>query len=148
MKGAPVESAEKKGHICPPSNAKHPSDRWESLFVYGFICRFTQLRGKVEGLNSPMDFEEALLLSEPNPIMIQILSRFVLNLRPGTRNLSSDVISSTMTSLLQEYFRTPERTVFWDDTLKANVDPFSEMETGFFAADWGMKSYSSVTARR
>ncbi|KAI0673314.1 hypothetical protein C8Q78DRAFT_1016564 [Trametes maxima] len=139
MKDTPAESSEKKGHICPPSNAKHPSDRWESLFVYGFICRFTQLRGKVEGLNSPMDFEEALLLPEPNPIMIQILSRFVLNLRPGTRNLSSDVISSTVASLLQEYFKTPERTVFWDDTLKANVDPFPEMETGFFAADWDMK---------
>lgn len=109
MKPAPVESSEKKGHICPPSNAKHPSDRWESLFVYGFICRFTNLRGKVEGLNSPMEyvwisqseleqpsliieettasFEEALLSPEPNPIMTQILSRFVLNLRPGTRNL-------------------------------------------------------------
>ncbi|KAI0639587.1 hypothetical protein C8Q77DRAFT_1081943 [Trametes polyzona] len=139
MKSTPAESSEKKGHICPPSNAKHPSDRWESLFVYGFICRFTNLRGKVEGLNSPMDFEEALLSPEPNPIMTQILARFVLNLRPGTRNLSSDVISSTVAAVLQEYFKTPERTVFWDDTLKANVDPFPSMPGGFFAADWDMK---------
>ncbi|KAI0778361.1 hypothetical protein BD413DRAFT_508647 [Trametes elegans] len=139
MKTQSAEPPEKKGHICPPSNAKHPSDRWESLFVYGFICRFTQLRGKVEGLNSPMDFEEALLLPEANPIMTQILSRFVLNLRPGTRNLSSDVISSTVAALLQEYLKTPERTVFWDDTLKANVDPFADMPDGFFAADWDLK---------
>lgn len=32
-------------------------------------------------------FEAALLLPEPNTIMTQILSRFVLNLRPQTRNL-------------------------------------------------------------
>ena len=32
-------------------------------------------------------FEDALLSPEPNLIMTQILSRFVLNLRPGTRNL-------------------------------------------------------------
>ncbi|KAI8990442.1 hypothetical protein BD414DRAFT_483665 [Trametes punicea] len=139
MKPSATDSTEKKGHICPPSNAKHPSDRWESLFVYGFICRFTQLRGKVEGLNSPMDFEEALLSPEANPIMTQILSRFVLNLRPGTRNLSSDVISSTVASVLQEYFKTSERTVFWDDTLKRNVDPFPNMPEGFFAADWDLK---------
>ncbi|KAI0361428.1 hypothetical protein OH77DRAFT_1417684 [Trametes cingulata] len=139
MKPVTTESTEKKGHICPPSNAKHPSDRWESLFVYGFICRFTQLRGKVEGLNSPMDFEEALLSPEPNLIMTQILSRFVLNLRPGTRNLSSDVISSTVAGVLQEYFKTNERTVFWDDSLKANVDPFPDMHGGFFAADWDLK---------
>ena len=46
---------DKKGHICPPSNATHPSDRWESLFVYAFICKFTKLRGKVEGLETPME---------------------------------------------------------------------------------------------
>ena len=52
---------------------------------------------------------------------------------------SSDVISSTVAGVLQEYFKTPERTVFWDDTLKANVDPFPSMPGGFFAADWDMK---------
>ena len=110
MKATPSDSVtDRKGHICPPSHAKHPSDRWESLFIYGFICRFTQLRTKVEGFNSPMEcvlrcssgpdrciliitrrftsFEDALLSPEPNLIMTQILARFVLNLRPGTRNL-------------------------------------------------------------
>ena len=32
-------------------------------------------------------FEDALLAPEVNPIMTQILARFVLNLRPQTRNL-------------------------------------------------------------
>nr|BCB28858.1 hypothetical protein UP11 [Mycoleptodonoides aitchisonii] len=130
MKPTAAELAgDKKAHICPPSDATHPSDRWESLFVYGFICRFTQLRGK-----------EALLSREPNPIMTQILARFVLNLRPQTRNLSSsDVISSTLAIVLQEYLKSTERTVFWNEDLKANTDPFQEMPNGFFAAEWDMK---------
>ncbi|KAI1789828.1 hypothetical protein LXA43DRAFT_1019768 [Ganoderma leucocontextum] len=136
---APDHALDKKGHVCPPSTSTHPSDRWESLFVYGFICRFTQLRAKVEGFHAPMDFEDALLSPEPNPIMTQILSRFVLNLRPGTRNLSSDVITSTVAALLQEYFKTSERSVFWDEALKANVDPFQEVEGSFFAANWDTK---------
>jgi hypothetical protein len=41
--------------------------------------------------------------------------------------------------VLAEYFKTTERTVFWDDDVKANVDPFEGMESGFFAADWGFK---------
>lgn len=48
-------AGDKKGHICPPSNAAHPRDRWESLFVYSFICKFTNMRGKVDGLNTPME---------------------------------------------------------------------------------------------
>nr|BDS00034.1 uncharacterized protein UP11 [Mycoleptodonoides aitchisonii] len=146
MKPTAAELAgDKKAHICPPSDATHPSDRWESLFVYGFICRFTQLRGKVEGFDSAMKcvpflhFEEALLSREPNPIMTQILARFVLNLRPQTRNLSSDVISSTLAIVLQEYLKSTERTVFWNEDLKVNTDPFQEMPNGFFAAEWDMK---------
>ena len=101
-------ATEKKGHICPPSKATHPCNRWEGLFVYAFICKFTNLRGRTDGLNSPMEcvcyvfvslatlthlpaflssFEEALLSTEPHPILTQILARFVLNLRPLTRNL-------------------------------------------------------------
>jgi hypothetical protein len=104
MRKAPNEPlSDKKGHVCPPSCATHPRDRWESLFVFSFISKFTQLRGKVEGLNSPMEcviglnilfrflnflsFEEALLSHEPHTVMTQILTRFVLNLRPGTRNI-------------------------------------------------------------
>ena len=101
-------ATEKKGHICPPSKAIHPCNRWECIFVYAFICKLTNLRGKTDGLNSPMEcvwfgfvsfatltpfpafffsFEEALLSTDPNPILTQILARFVLNLRPLTRNL-------------------------------------------------------------
>jgi hypothetical protein len=78
------------------------------MFVYSFILRFTQLRGKVEGLETPMEYvslllklsyfmlmvhrrvaslENALLSHEPNPILTRILGQFILNLRPQTRNL-------------------------------------------------------------
>ncbi|KAF9074803.1 hypothetical protein BDP27DRAFT_1315996 [Rhodocollybia butyracea] len=132
-------AAAPKSHVCPPSNAKHPSDRWESLFVYSFLCRFTNLRGKVEGLETPMDLENALLLREPNAIVTGILSRFILNLRPHTRNLSEDQISSTVASVLGDYFKTSERTIFWDDELHKNVDPFQSLEGGFFATNWNFK---------
>ncbi|KIP05348.1 hypothetical protein PHLGIDRAFT_30978 [Phlebiopsis gigantea 11061_1 CR5-6] len=140
MKASSANDVEEpKGHICPPSNATHPMHRWESLFVYGFICRFTQLRSKVEGLDSPMDFEAALTNEEVDPVMVQILSRFVLNLRPQTRNLSSDVISSTISALMQEHLRGGERGVFWDDGRKMNVDPLSGLEKGFWSATWDLK---------
>jgi len=41
--------------------------------------------------------------------------------------------------VLSEYFKTNERTVFWNDDIKANVDPFQGEESGFFAADWNLK---------
>ncbi|KAI0257187.1 hypothetical protein BJV78DRAFT_1160801 [Lactifluus subvellereus] len=140
MRKAPNEPPpDKRGHVCPPSAATHPKDRWESLFVYSFITRFTQLRGKVDGLNSPMDFEEALLSHEPHTVMTQILTRFVLNLKPGTRNVSTDQISSTLSGVLADYSKSSERTVFWDDDLEVNVDPFRGVDGGFFAADWDTK---------
>ncbi|KAF8641162.1 hypothetical protein AX17_000797 [Amanita inopinata Kibby_2008] len=136
---SPTTSGEKKGHICPPSNATHPSNRWESLFVYSFICKCTNLRGKTEGLETPMDFENALMSREPNAILTQILCHFILNLKPQTRNLSTDQISTTVASILSDYFKSSERTIFWSDELKRNVDPFEQLEVGFFAADWDFK---------
>ncbi|KAI0031400.1 hypothetical protein K488DRAFT_32764, partial [Vararia minispora EC-137] len=131
--------SDKKGHVCPPSDATHPRDRWESLFVYAFICKFTTLRGKVEGFNNALDFEEALLASAPHPILVEILARFVLNLRPNARNISAELISGTVQGTLADYFKMNERTVFWDHDLHANVDPFSNMQESFFTAPWDLK---------
>ncbi|KJA25892.1 hypothetical protein HYPSUDRAFT_64615 [Hypholoma sublateritium FD-334 SS-4] len=128
-----------KAHVCPPSAAIHPADRWESLFVYSFICKFTNLRNKVEGLETPMDFEEALMLKEPNNIITQVLVQFIVNLKPQTRNLSTDQISSTVASVLSEYFKSTERTIFWNEDLRANIDPFDGLEGGFFTTSWDFK---------
>ena len=53
--GGDAAVSDKKGHVCPPSDAIHPRDRWESLFVYAFICKFTTLRGKVEGFHNALE---------------------------------------------------------------------------------------------
>ena len=58
---------------------------------------------------------------------------------------STDQISSTLTGVLAEYSKTSERTVFWDDDLGANVDPFKGVDGGFFAADWDTKVCLSIT---
>lgn len=52
---------------------------------------------------------------------------------------SVDQISSTLSSVLSDTFKTSERTIFWDDKRGANVDPFANLEGGFFAADWILK---------
>ncbi|KAG6910536.1 hypothetical protein DXG01_009955 [Tephrocybe rancida] len=117
---------------------------------------------KVDGLESPMEcalsclwhsspadvfigdvvmysLEEALLLQEPNEILSQVLQHFILNLKPQTRNLSTDQIASTVASVLADYFKTSERTVFWNEELKRNVDPFEGLEGGLFTASWDFK---------
>ena len=52
---AEKEKVEKKPHVCPPSDATHPRDRWETLFAYSFITRFTDLKKKVEDFNNVME---------------------------------------------------------------------------------------------
>jgi hypothetical protein len=53
--------------------------------------------------------------------------------------LSLDQISATLNAVLADAFKASERTVFWDDELRANVNPFADLEGGFFAADWDLK---------
>lgn len=102
------------GHICPPSSATHPRDRWDMFYVYMFITRFTGLKDDIPGFltveecvfgcpvfvaccaeylsfsqhDRHSSLEDALL-DEPgriNPLVEQVLLRFILNLRPNTRN--------------------------------------------------------------
>ena len=53
--------------------------------------------------------------------------------------LSSDVISNTMAGILQEFLKTNERSVFWDEALKVNVDPLHELPGGFWGAGWDLR---------
>lgn len=50
-----------------------------------------------------------------------------------------DHISTTLSGVLADTFKTSERTIFWDDERGANVDPIAALEGGFFAADWALK---------
>jgi hypothetical protein len=44
---APAKRRRGMGHVCPPSNATHPKDRWDMYYVYMFIRRFTSLRDDI-----------------------------------------------------------------------------------------------------
>ncbi|KAF8526450.1 hypothetical protein JB92DRAFT_3108245 [Gautieria morchelliformis] len=130
----------KKGHVCPPSTATHPEDRWETAFVYSFICKFTKLRQEVDGLEIITDLEEALLFNGPHQVIEQILARFILNLRPQTRNIGPEVISSTVAAFFAEWMAKSERTTFWDERQMRNLDPFAGQDpNGFFKLSWDLK---------
>ncbi|KAI9444850.1 hypothetical protein H4582DRAFT_1911687 [Lactarius indigo] len=146
MRKAPIEPiTDKRGHVCPPSTATHPKDRWESLFVYSFIIKFTQMRGKVEGLNSPMECVESLAYSVLHLLnsSCESTSYWITRLVEQGQNLScsnsADQISSTLSGVLADYSKGSERTVFWDDDLGTNADPFKGLDGGFFAAEWDIK---------
>jgi hypothetical protein len=40
---------------------------------------------------------------------------------------------------MADIFKTSERTIFWNEELEGNVDPFENLEGGFFATDWDFK---------
>ena len=44
-----------------------------------------------------------------------------------------------------EYLRTADRSIFWDEELKANLNPFQDMSDGFFAASWDLKVCGAAT---
>jgi hypothetical protein len=118
-------AADKKGHVCPPSNATHPKDRWETAFVYSYICKFTQLKARVDGFNSVMelvalylDFCPFVMLTDKSPFWIietsledalltpqgqtnillqEVLTRFILILRPQSRNIAYVLITGFST---------------------------------------------------
>ena len=60
MKPIPgASTVQKKGHVCPPSDAVHPRDRWETAFVYAFITKFTNTKAKTEGFETPEELVSA-----------------------------------------------------------------------------------------
>ncbi|KAG9103656.1 hypothetical protein FRC06_009027 [Ceratobasidium sp. 370] len=121
----------------------HPSSRWETAYVYAFIVKFTNIRGK-DGLDSPVDLEEALLFPGPTPVLEQVLSRFVLNLRPGSRNTGPNSIARTTQTIMEEFLRTNERSCWWDDALHQNADPFAYHDGDLFTLPWETKTQYGV----
>ncbi|KAF8601038.1 hypothetical protein BDV93DRAFT_441371 [Ceratobasidium sp. AG-I] len=132
------DTAPPKPATFPEARPDHPSSRWETAYVYAFIIKFTNIRGK-DGLDSPVDLEEALLFPGPTPVLEQVLSRFVLNLRPGSRNTGPSSIARATQSLLEEFLRTSERSCWWDDASARNVDPFAIHEGDLFTLPWETK---------
>lgn len=52
---------------------------------------------------------------------------------------SAEQISSTVQTVLQEFMKSSERTAFWNEDLRVNVDPLEGIEGGFWGADWDVK---------
>lgn len=110
--------------------------------------------------------EEALLFPGPTPVLEQVLSRFVLNLRPGSRNtgcvcftwhvsceqnlrshdISPNLIARTTQAILEEFLRTNERSCWWDDVLHRNGDPFAGHDGDIFTLPWDTKVCNSTFA--
>ncbi|KAG9074870.1 hypothetical protein FS749_013517, partial [Ceratobasidium sp. UAMH 11750] len=132
------DAAPKKVIAFAEPREDHPSSRWETAYVYAFIVKFTNIRGK-DGLDSPVDLEEALLFPGPTPVLEQVLSRFVLNLRPGSRNTGPNLIARTTQTIMEEFLRTNERSCWWDDALNRNLDPFAYYDGDLFTLPWGTK---------
>lgn len=65
MSAGSSNQKEKKGHICMAVDAKHPSERWETAFVYVFITKFTNLRQKVEGFENVQECAHPWLIFFP-----------------------------------------------------------------------------------
>jgi hypothetical protein len=106
-------------------------------------------------------FEDALLHQYANPVMTDILTRFILNLRSGTRNIkcvlfSGDLsmytytkralkrvrpglLNETLAGVLAEHLKTSEMTVFWNDALLKNVNPLTKATHDFFVLEWDTK---------
>jgi hypothetical protein len=106
LDSVPRDSKNKRGHVVPRSTATHPRDRWETLFVYAFIKKFTKLHETVPGFyscdelvffcaSSPVSLivfaasRMAFLAQpgEPDLILEHVIRVFIKNLRPQTRNL-------------------------------------------------------------
>lgn len=49
------------------------------------------------------------------------------------------MISSTVATIFQEFLRANERSVFWDEDRKKNLDPFLGAATDFWGMDWDTK---------
>ncbi|EKM48048.1 uncharacterized protein PHACADRAFT_266566, partial [Phanerochaete carnosa HHB-10118-sp] len=52
---------------------------------------------------------------------------------------SSDVITASIASLIQEHIKGEERGVFWNDERRTNEDPLQGIENGFWGASWDIK---------
>lgn len=63
----PRDPYNKRGHVVPRSTATHPRDRWETLFVFAFIKKFTKLHETVPGFHS---CDELVFFSAASPMAL------------------------------------------------------------------------------
>lgn len=94
LDSVPRDSNNKRGHVVPKSTATHPRDRWETLFVYAFIKKFTKLHETVPTFYS---CDESVFFCVSSPISLIYLqprgwpSHPVRRTRPYIRTCRPDL---------------------------------------------------------
>jgi hypothetical protein len=62
---------------------------------------------------------------------------------PSLKHNSSELIPTTLSSLLHEFPREKERlrerTIFWDEEQEINFNPLKDVEGGLWSATWDLK---------
>lgn len=119
------------------------TERWEVPFVYGFIVKFAPGLRKKHGLNTPMDFEDALLASGPSLALTGVLEQFLHNLwwkQAKTKcDCRPDAIERTLVALFNHYCTLKEHsTMLWSKTEGKNVNPLSD-GVGFYSLNSSTK---------
>ena len=70
LDSVPRDSKNRRGHVVPMSTATHPRDRWETLFVYAFVKKFTKLHETVPSFYS---CDELVFYCAPSPVSLMYL---------------------------------------------------------------------------
>ncbi|KAG8910753.1 hypothetical protein FRC01_006148 [Tulasnella sp. 417] len=119
------------------------TERWEVPFVYGFIVKFAPGLRKRLGLNTPMDFEDALLADGRSPVLTGVLDHFLHNLwwkqAKAKCDCRPDAIERTLVTLFNHYCTLKEHsTMLWSKTEGKNINPLSD-GVGFYSLNWSTK---------
>lgn len=119
------------------------TERWEVAFVYGFIVKFAPGLRKKLGLNTPTDFEDALLASGRSPALTGVLDHFLHNLwwrqAKAKCDCRPDSIERTLVTLFNHYCTLKEHSAtLWSKTEGKNVNPLSD-GVGFYSLNWSTK---------
>ncbi|KAF8323040.1 hypothetical protein DL93DRAFT_2190016 [Clavulina sp. PMI_390] len=129
----PVSTAPEQPTTAPQP---HPSQKWECAYVYAFIVKFTTLRKSIEGFETPMDLENALMLPSSDPVMVAILVGFIQNLKPATRDTEARV-EKLLYNILEDFCnKENNRSIWWNEERRRNIHPLLGKEGGFFVLPW------------
>ncbi|KAG9027499.1 hypothetical protein FRB95_007679 [Tulasnella sp. JGI-2019a] len=123
--------------VSSPQNAT-PSGRWECLYVYAFLIKF--LPPMVDDMYDAIDFENALVAVGFNQIVFDILERFIEQLLPQLEEpLTPENLTPTLKTLCDLHCKGKIRSIYWNEILQANQNPFTDDDTDFFAFTWERK---------
>ncbi|KAK4684593.1 hypothetical protein P7C73_g5580, partial [Tremellales sp. Uapishka_1] len=108
--------ADLEKHKWEPPKAGRVQDDWQVAYTWAFIVKFDQM-DKIRKLECLDDFEKCLLepvANRPDDIFEGILCRFLLNLRPGLRNLDGTNIQAHLSNYITDMLMGSQEFTVWD----------------------------------